>query len=330
MGGFCSEFQREEITMSIFVFLGEDTYSLNRKISELVDANVDPAWKVFNYVKLESSENVASLAFLELMTPALGAGKKIVHASCDSFVESLSGWDTKSLEEQVSQIFHENILIISGAKKPDARKAVVKTLLKLAKVEEFNPIASWDKQSIKNLLENRSVTCKIKLKPDVLEYLVEAIGGDTARADVEFEKLATYANGEILALDEVKQLINNSDTGYNQLATAIASGKTERATEEIHKLLNKGEHPIKVVAALSSIFRTWLVTKAAVYDNLPDNETAKLAGLANPKRLFFLKQEVRHFEVEKLKNALVSLTQCETELKSGINNLSSKIIDICL
>jgi DNA polymerase-3 subunit delta len=312
------------------MFLGEDTYSLNKKISTLVDVRVDPAWKVFNYVKLESSENFASLVFLQLMTPALGAGRKIVHVSCDNFVESLSGWDSDSLEEKVTQIFHENILLISGSKKPDARKAIVKTLLKLAQVEEFNPIASWDKQSIKNLIENRAVTHKIKLKPDVLEYLVEAIGGDTARAYAEFEKIATYANGEILALDEVKQLINNSDTGYNQLATAIAKGKTERAAEEIHKLLNNGEHPIKVVAALTSIFRTWLVTKAAVYDNLPDGETAFLAGLANPKRLFFLKQEVRHFEVEKLKNVLVSLTQSEAELKSGVNNLTSKIIEICL
>ena len=312
------------------MFLGEDTYSLNKKISTLVDTSVDPAWKVFNYVKLESSEDIASLAFLELMTPALGAGKKIVHVDCDNFVESLSGWDSNSLEEKVSQIFHENLLIISGAKRPDARKTVVKTLLKLAKVEEFNPIASWDKQSIKNLLENRSVTYKIKLKPDVLEYLVEAIGGDTARADVEFEKLATYANGEILALDEVKVLINNADTGYNQLANAIAGGKTEQAVEEIHKLLNNAEHPIKVVAALTSIFRIWLITKAAMYDNLPDDETAKLAGLTNPKRLFFLKQEVRYFEVERLKNALVSLTQSEAELKSGINNLTSKIIEICL
>jgi DNA polymerase-3 subunit delta len=312
------------------MFLGEDTYSLNKKINALVDTSVDPAWKIFNYVKLESNDGLATQVFLELMTPALGAGKKIVHVNCDRFVENLSGWDTKSLSEKVSQISHENILLISGSKKPDARKAVVKTLLKLAQVEEFNPIASWDKQSINNLLESRAITHEIKLKPDVLEYLVEAIGADTARADTEFEKLATYANGEILALDEVKILINNTDTGYNQLANAIAIGKTERAAQEIHKLLNNGEHPVKVVAALSSIFRVWLITKAAMYANLPDDETAKLAGLANPKRLFFLKQEVRHFEVEKLKNALVSLTQSEAELKSGVNNLTSKIIEICL
>jgi DNA polymerase-3 subunit delta len=312
------------------MFLGEDTYSLNKKISTLVDTSVDPAWKIFNYVKLESNDGLATQVFLELMTPALGAGKKIVHVNCDRFVENLSGWDTKSLSEKVLQISHENILLISGSKKPDTRKAVVKTLLKLAQVEEFNPIASWDKQGIKNLLENCAETHKIKLKPDVLEYLVEAVGTDTARADVEFEKLATYANGEILALDEVKILINNSDTGYNQLANAIAAGKTECAAQEIHKLLNNDEHPIKVVAALSSIFRIWLITKAGMCANLPDNEIAKLAGLGNPKRLFFLKQEARYFDVEKLKNVLVLLTQAEAELKSGINNLSSKIIEICL
>ena len=89
------------------MFLGEDTYSLNKKVSTLVETNIDPAWKVFNYVKLESSENIVSQAFLELMSPALGAGKKIVHVSCDSFVESLSAWDSKSLEEKVSQIFRQ-------------------------------------------------------------------------------------------------------------------------------------------------------------------------------------------------------------------------------
>jgi DNA polymerase-3 subunit delta len=56
---------------------------------------------------------------------------------------------------------------------------------------------------------------------------------------------------------------------------------------------------------------------------------SEIAELKNPKRLYYLKDEVKSVGIQKLKNSLTLLLQLETELKSGTNNLTSRIIEIC-
>nr|MDZ8063503.1 hypothetical protein [Nostoc sp. EkiNYC01] len=64
--------------MPVYLYYGEDTYSLNQKINHLVNQNVHAEWKAFNYIKLSGNEkNIAAKVFTEVMTLPFGDGNKI-------------------------------------------------------------------------------------------------------------------------------------------------------------------------------------------------------------------------------------------------------------
>ena len=189
-------------------------------------------------------------------------------------------------------------------------------------------VPSWDKKGIVNLIGKYAAIHQVKLTPDVTDYLAEAIGNNTARADSEFAKLAVYASGKIISVEEVKQLVGNHNTDYIKLTIAMLRNHHSLAILQVSKLLDNNEHPLKIVATLTSIFRTWLITKAGIETKLSDTKIAEIAELKNPKRLYYLKEEVKFVGIQKLKHSLTLLVQLEAELKSGVDNLTSRIAEI--
>ena len=316
--------------MPIYLFYGEDTYSRLGKINQLINENIHPDWKAFNYIRLsENDKNIAAKAFIEVMTLPFGEGSKIVHVDSNCLVENLLSEGSQNLDNQLSQIPSNSILLITGSNKPDSRKAVVKTLLKYAQQSEFPLVPSWDRKGMINLIGKYAVAHQVKLTPELTEYLVEAIGNNAARADSEFAKLAIYGGNKTISVEEVSQLVSNNNTDYSKLTIAMLKNQPNLAIQQIYKLIDNNEHPIKIVATITSIFRTWLITKAGVEAKLADTKIAEIAELKNPKRLYYLKDEVKYTTVQKFKDSLIVLVQLETELKAGIDNLTSRIVEIC-
>lgn len=62
------------------------------------------------------------------------------------------------------------------------------------------------------------------------------------------------------------------------------------------------------------------------------NAIAQLADVRNPKRLYYIRQEVANCCVNKLKNSLKMLLELELMLKSGVDEklaLQTQIIKLC-
>ena len=63
-----------------------------------------------------------------------------------------------------------------------------------------------------------------------------------------------------------------------------------------------------------------------------DKAIAEAAEIGNPKRLYFLKQEVRHLNSSKLVRSLSILLKLETSLKRGMDEtatLQTAVIELC-
>ncbi len=307
--------------MPIFLLYGSDTYSLNKRVDQIINETLHPEWKSFNYVKTDDSTSILP----ELMTVPFGEGNKIVQTS----ISAIENIDTLELKEIRANLTQWSYLVITGDKKPDSRKATIKTLLEVAQPEEYNLVPNWDKIGIRNLISRLIKEHKLLVTPFALDYLQEAIGNDTALADSELAKLAIYANGKKLELDEVKELVSNNNTDYLGLKTMILRGHPHVAIEQLNKLLDSNEQPLKIVATLISAFRDWLITKAGVEAKLTDVQIAEIAGITNYKRVYYLRNEIQYAKVEKLKQVLLILIQTETELKSGTDSLTNRVVEIC-
>ena len=96
---------------------------------------------------------------------------------------------------------------------------------------------------------------------------------------------------------------------------------------------NCNEPALKITATLTTTFRTWLTVKQMIITGYQDHNTiAQLADVKNPKRLYYIRQEVANYCVNRLKNSLKMLLELELILKSGVEEklaLQTQIIKLC-
>ena len=118
-----------------------------------------------------------------------------------------------------------------------------------------------------------------------------------------------------------------------QLADAIRTGNTTLALRLFEDLMTRNEPALKIVATLVTQFRTWLVVKLMVNSGSQDiNAMATAAGVANPKRIYFLQKEVKSLEITQLRSTLPILLELEAALKQGKNEhqtLQFYLIQLC-
>ena len=137
----------------------------------------------------------------------------------------------------------------------------------------------------------------------------------------------------VLDLEVITTLIGSQTQSSLKLAAAIRSGETVKALELVENLIAHNEHPLRIVATLVGQFRTWLWVKLMIEIGEKDEKAiAQAAEINNPKRVYFLRQEVKSLSLNQLQKTLPLLLELEVSLKQGkeeISILKTKIIELC-
>jgi len=307
---------------------------MHRAIQQLRSQRLDRNWESFNYSQYppESSQSI-SQALSEIMTAPVGSGGRLVYLTNSTLLGACPKELLLQLERILPNIPQTNILLITSTNKPDSRNKSVKLLLEHAQVKEFSLIPQWQTDALTQQARTLALEVGVTLTSDAYSLLVESTGNNTRLAFTELEKLKTYAHGETVNADMVRQLVSASAANSLQLANAIRLGNISQALELVENLTRCNEPALRIVATLTTAFRTWLIVKLMVATGCKDDGAiAQVAELKNPKRLYFLRQEVATISVAKLQNALKVLLELELMLKSGSNEkfaLPTQIIKLC-
>ena len=98
-------------------------------------------------------------------------------------------------------------------------------------------------------------------------------------------------------------------------------------------LINRNEPALRIVATLTGQFRTWLWVKLMIEaGERSERELAKAAEVSNPRRVYFLQQEVKSLTGQQLVSTLPLLLELEVNLKQGAEEmlaLQTKVIELC-
>ena len=101
---------------------------------------------------------------------------------------------------------------------------------------------------------------------------------------------------------------------------------------EINYSLQKGEAALRLNAGLISQMRIHTIIKLAVNSGNDNAEKiCNLAGISNPKRIFFIRRKVKNVSQEYLINLMSNLLDIESLLKQGnnpINVFTEKLINL--
>lgn len=299
--------------MPTFLLIGEDAYSIQQRLAVL-KSKLDRTWGAFNYHTYRPE--ALNEAIASARTPPLADVRRVVvveHCQFNQFGEP----QLESLQ-LLPQLPSSTTLVLTG-KSIDKRLKVAKHLLKHSKLQEFELIPPWRTDLIAAAIANRAQQRKLTLAQSVIDYLAGAIGNDLARMDAELTKLKVYANSQSLSLTEVKRLVPSTTHTSLQLAEAVRKGDVALTVQVLHELRSRTEVPLVILSTLLTQFRTWLWVKCALSDQTRRNdaEIAQLCGLGNPKRLYYLRQEVAKTSVAALSQTLTGLFDLEGDLKQG-------------
>lgn len=322
--------------MPIYFFWGEDEYRLKQAVTALREKVVDPLWAEFNEDMIPGENPEAEMeALYQALTPPFGAGSRLIWVMNTTLAQRCSSALLAELERTLPQLPETSHLLFTSDKKLDGRLKSTKLLKKYATIKEFAVIPPWKTEALLAQVEAVAKEKGVALTTPAQERLAEAVGNNTRLLSQELEKLSLYAVGKKTALDEsaIAQLVSASTHNSLQLASAIGKGNTSQALELITDLLNRNEPALKIVAVLVSQFRTWFWIKLKLEQGERDNQViAKAAEINNPKRIYFLQQDVRVISVEQFLEALPILLDLEAKLKRGEPaeiSLQSHIIQLC-
>jgi DNA polymerase-3 subunit delta len=303
----------------------------------LRDLILDPLWSSFNYNVFppEQSDGVIQ-ALNQVMTPIFGTGGRLVWLNnthlCQHCPENL----LTELQRTLPVISKNSHLLLTSRNKPDERLKATKLFKQLAQeFREFSLIPPWKTELLVQAVNQAAETAGVKLTSRTAEFLAESVGNDTRLLDHEIEKLRLYASGskQPLDIDTISQLVRNTTQNTLQLASAIRSGDTAKALSILADLTNAAEPALRIVATLIGQFRTWLWVKMVMESGERNPQAiAQAAEIGNPKRVYFLQQEVKSLSLEQLLSSLPLLLELEVSLKQGGRESSiiqTKIVELC-
>jgi len=322
--------------MPIYLYWGEDDFAIQKAIARLRDRILDPQWVSFNYTQYPPNQPDAIVEGLnQVMTPPFGAGSRLVWLVDTPLCQQCSEDLLSQLKRTFPVIPEASVLLLTCRTKPDGRLKSTQLLQKFAAIREFSLIPPWKTEQLVQQVQQAAQELGVKLTQKSVDLLAESVGNNTRQLYSELEKLQLYAGAanKPLDVDTVAALVRASTQNSLQLAAAIRTGNATKALELVIELINHNEPALKIVATLIGQFRTWLWVKLMMETKQRDEKAiAQAAEVGNPKRVYFLQQEVKTLSVQQLVSTLPLLLELEVSLKQGAEEmlaLQTKVMELC-
>jgi len=321
----------------IYFYWGDDDFAMGKAVAALRDRVLDPDWAAFNYEKISPDTPDAIIQGLnQSMTPPFGSGSRLVWLVDTTICHHCSADILAELERTLTAIPESTVLLLTTGSKPDGRLKSTKLLQKYAQVQEFSRIPPWQQDRLEKAVVKVAQEMGVKLTDASVGILTESVGNETRLLYSEMEKLQLYVGtrkNRLLSDEIVGTLVTSNAANSLKLANAILHGDTSRALTLIADLIDRNEPALKVVATLTGQFRTWLWVKVMISAGERDEKAiAQAAEIGNPKRIYFLRQEVKAITQGQLQKTLSILLDLEVSLKRGAEELSTlqtKAIELC-
>jgi DNA polymerase-3 subunit delta len=322
--------------MPAYFFWGDDDYRLQQAVKALRVKTLDPAWESFNYDVIPGDgANAAIQALNQAMTPPFGPGQRLVWLQNTTLGQRCPEDLLAELERTLPKLPETTVLLLTSPNKPDGRSKFTKLFKKHGDLQEFATIPPWKTDAIRDQVEQIARERQLLLAPETIDLLAESVGNCTRQLHLELEKLALFWDQpqQPIPAAVAVELVTVSTQNSLKLATAIKQGEVDAALTLVSDLLNHNEPALRIVATLVSQFRLWLWIKLMIDSGeRSDAAIAAAADVANPKRIYFLKKEVRSVSQLQLQQVLPLLLELESDLKLGRPEqatLQTKVVELC-
>lgn len=293
----------------IYLLFGKDQYRLSARLRAIIkSAGITDDGINFTEV---SSDFVAATIISEATAMPFLSDKRVL------VLRGLLSTKNKELLSQIndwlSRVPLETELIFVEDEAPDQRLTIVKTLNKIAKVENFaNLIPGEVVKIVEKMTADRGAT----IDRAAASLLQMYVGTDLARIENEVGKLAAYSKK--IDTNSVELLV---DAGYFNtvfdLTDAIATKNSKKAISNLQKILESGESEVYLVTMIAMQVRNLLLVQDLKSHGLSESEVtskSKLHPFVVKKSL----SQIRNFNTEQLITMHHGLLDLDIAMKTGL------------
>lgn len=157
---------------------------------------------------------------------------------------------------------------------------------------------------------------KRRITPEAARMLVESLGDDLRMLASEIDKLGTYVGeGSEIGPENVRTLTPiGRELDAFELTDALARNDRPAALTILHRLLEQGEPPLRIVGLVAFQTRSLMQVKLLSDRGMPAHQIASAAGIA-PFVVEKSLRLVRRFTFAQLEAAHRALLEIDTSLK---------------
>lgn len=318
--------------MPVYLYWGNDDYLIERHVNQLRRSIVHLDWEAFNFFSYPFSIDHFKVALNDIRTVPVGTGGRLVILSNCTELKTINNALLEQFKHVLNNLPTGNHLLFTGLSPLDQRLKFTKLLCQYATVQEFSLIPSWNTQKLTEQVKNAASSMDISLSHAAAALLASAVGNNTRLLYQELEKLSLVTVDKFIDIHTVETWVSITTTNTFQLAQAICVKDANKATQVFTTLLNHNEPILKIIATLTSLFRTWLAVKIMIDEGETNSRAiAAVAGVSNPNRVYHLKQEVASISLTRLQHILTQLLDLEILAKTheDATLCTSQIINLC-
>jgi DNA polymerase III, delta subunit len=296
--------------MILFIY-GEDSYRAKRKLEEIIFGYKEKNKSGLNLIHIDAGGAGFDDFYGNFKINSMFAEKKLIVLK--NVFENLK-FQEDFLENIKNLEGTEDIIVVYEDCAPDQRTKFFKALQKYAKCQEFKclqpaMLRKWVAQEF----EKRNA----KINTDALDLLVSFVRNDLWKMSNEINKLSNYKNGAIIKREDVELLVKpNIENDIFKTIDALVSDNKILALSLLHKHLDDGDAPLKLLSMITYQFRTLLIIKELQDKKEPYVAIAKKSGLhpfVVQKNYYLCNQ----FSFLQLKKIYLKIFQVDSDIKTG-------------
>ena len=316
--------------MPIQTIWGNDTKSCENEIEKIINSNISKEWETVNLSKLDGNdEDQVFKALEEIQNAPFGDGSRIILLKNNPIFNVKNDKFTAKFKFSAQNIPDSNYLILFCVHKPDSRMKTTKLLKELIKVNKafessYNLPDMWDFESQIKHVEEISKNLNINLDKNAAQAIIESIGTESTRLNSELKKALLYLtakNKTLLTVKDIEFIFFEQQSNIFKIIDSLIAKNISQSLNEINILINQGEPPLKLLAGLTSQIRIHTIV-LLLSDEYDSSKISQIAGISNPKRIFFIRKKVKNCDPKFLINLMIKLLDIELFLKRGNNPIN--------
>jgi len=318
--------------MQPYLFYGDNTYLINRKLNEWVLKFSESQFGDLNISYLEGNSFTSEDYQKSISTlPFLGDKRLII---IKNFLQSNKDeLLRKHITESFKKIPESSIVLFIEQGIPDMRTSLFKALNKPKysfKLSAISPekLGFWIQNKVRE--EDSEIT------PEAMTKLQVFVGPDLWRLENEIKKLSLLAKSQkrkTILPEDIEKMVN-AENGSNvfQFIDAVAQTDSKKALLALDSLINAGEDEFYIFSMIVYQFRNLFFVFELNSRGLTNQDIAKEARI-HPFVVAKNKNLLRYYNRAKFKMIYSKLFNMDKQIKTGILNPNLALllltVDIC-